>query len=84
MEVTINLPDRIFANLSSVASKSQRRVDEVIVEKIEREFAIDAEDLEKQFAVCSDKEILELAELKMPPKQDSRLSNLLQNKAHKI
>ena len=84
MEVTINLPDRIFANLSSVASKSQRRVDEVIVEKIEREFAIDAEDLENQFAVCSDKEILELAELKMPPKQDSRLSNLLQNKAHKI
>ena len=31
-----------------------------------------------QIAFCSDKEILELAELQMPPKQNSRLSNLLQ------
>jgi predicted transcriptional regulator len=45
MEVTISLPDTIFANLSSVASKSHRRVDEIIAEKIEREFSIDAEDL---------------------------------------
>ena len=78
MEVTINLPDKIFANVSSVASKSHRRIDEVIVEKIEREFAVDAEDLANQIAFCSDKEILELAELQMPPKQDRRLSNLLQ------
>jgi len=78
MEVTINLPDRVFANLSSAASKSHRRIDEVIVEKIEREFSVDTEDLAKQIAACSDKEILELAELQMPPKQDSTLSNLLQ------
>ncbi len=78
MEVTINLPDRVFANLSSAASKSHRRIDEVIVEKIEREFSVDTEDLAKQIAACSDKEILELAELQMPPNQDSTLSNLLQ------
>ena len=78
MEVTINLPDKIFANVSSVASKSHRRIDEVIVEKIEREFAVDAEDLANQIAFCSDKEILELTELQIPPKQDHRLSNLLQ------
>lgn len=78
MEVTINLPDRVFANLSSAASKSHRRIDEVIVEKIEREFSVDTEDLAKQIAACSDQEILELAELQMPPKQDSTLSNLLQ------
>ena len=77
MEVTINLPDRIYANLSSAADKSSRRIDEVIVEKIERDFAIDAGELEKQIAVCSDEEILELAELKMPPEQDKRLSLLL-------
>ncbi|MDQ3180441.1 MAG: hypothetical protein M3Q33_07970 [Acidobacteriota bacterium] len=84
MEVTINLPDRIFANVANVANKSRRRVDEIIVEKIEREFAVDAEDLEKQIAVCSDKEILELAELKMPPKQDRRLSNLLQKQGEGV
>ncbi len=78
MEVTISLPDRIFANLSSVAHKSHRQIDEIIVERIEREFSVDAEGLASQIAVCSDKEILMLAELQMLPKQDSRLSNLLQ------
>jgi len=78
MEVTINLPDRIYANLSSVADKSSRRIDEVIVEKIERDFAIDAGELEKQISVCSNKEIFEIAELKMPPQQDARLSLLLE------
>lgn len=78
MEVTISLPEQIFANLSSVASKSHRRIDEIIVEKIKREFSIDAEDLERQITFCSDKELLELAEIKMPAKQDLRLSNLLE------
>ncbi len=83
MEVTINLRDRIFANLSSVADKSRRRVDEVIVEKIERDFAIDAGELEKQISFCADEEILELAKLKMPPKQDERLSLLLQQQGER-
>ena len=83
MEVTINLPDRIFANLSSVADKSRRRIDEVIVEKIERDFAIDAGELEKQISFCADEEIFELAELRMPPKQDERLSLLLQKQGER-
>lgn len=77
MEVTINLPEKVFANLSNVAVKSHRRIDEVIVEKIEREFAIDTGELEKQITVCSNEEILELAEIKMLPEQDERLSYLL-------
>ncbi|HEY0461566.1 MAG TPA: hypothetical protein VGC97_20685 [Pyrinomonadaceae bacterium] len=77
MEVTISLPEKVFANLSSVASKSHRRVDEVIAEKIERDFAIDADELEKQIALCSDQEVLELAEITMPLKQDAHLSRLL-------
>ncbi len=77
MEVTINLPEKVFAHLSNAAHKSHQRIDEVIAEKIERDFAIDAGELEKQIAVCSDKEILELAEITMPPEQDARLSHLL-------
>lgn len=77
MEVTINLPERVFANLSNAASKSHRRIDEVIAEKIERDFAVDADELEKQILICSDKEILELARIKMPTGQDERLSRLL-------
>lgn len=77
MEVTINLPDRVYANLSSAADKSRRRIDELIAERIERDFAVDAGELEKQISFCADAEILELAELKMPPEQDERLSLLL-------
>jgi hypothetical protein len=83
MEVTINLPDRIYANLSSVADKSRRRVDEVIAEKIERDFAVDAGELEKQISFCADAEIFELAKLKMPPDQDERLSLLLQRQGER-
>jgi hypothetical protein len=77
MEVTISLPEKVFANLSSEAIKSHRRIDQVIAEKIERDFAIDVDALEKQIAVCSDQEILELAEITMPADQDERLSFLL-------
>ena len=77
MEVTINLPEKVFANLSNAADKSNRRIDEIILEKIERDFTVDVEDLEKQIAACSDEEILELAEIKMLPREDKRLSGLL-------
>lgn len=77
MEVTISLPEKVFANLSNFADKSHRRIDEVIAEKIERDFAIDTAELEKQIAVCSDKEVLELAEITMSAAQDARLSGLL-------
>ena len=83
MEVTISLPDKVFANVANLASKTHRRVDEVIVEKIEREFSLDVEDLEKQIAVCSDREVVELSNLKMPEKQDQRLSFLLQKQGEK-
>lgn len=84
MEVTIILPEKVFINLSNAADKSHRRIDEVIAEKIERDFAIDAEQLEKQIAVCSDKEVLELAKIEMPATEDERLSYLLgkQNEAN--
>lgn len=84
MDVTISLPDKIFANVANLASKTHRRIDEVIVEKIEREFSLDAEDLEKQIAVCSDKEVVELSNVQMPAKQDKQLSFLLQQQGEAI
>ena len=77
MEVTISLPEKVFANLSNAAHRSHRRIDEIIAEKIERDFAIDADELAKQISVCSDKEILELAKITMLMNEDERLSQLL-------
>lgn len=78
MEITINLPKRVFANLSAAAKQSHRRVDEVIVESLEQEFVKEAEKLEKLISVCSDKEVRELALIQMPATEDQRLSQLLQ------
>lgn len=79
MEITINLPERILANLSAIAQRSSRRLDDVIAEKIEHAFALDAETLAKQISLCSDKEVLEIARITMPAAEDARLSDLLEN-----
>jgi hypothetical protein len=81
MEITINLPESVLANLSVIAGRSRRRIDEVIVEKIEHEFAVDAETMEKQISLCSDNEVLEIAKTVMPARQDARLSELLDKQA---
>jgi len=83
MEITINIPEKLFASLSMIAGKSRRRIDEVIVEKIAQEFALDAENLARQIALCADQEVLVLAELRMPAKQDARLSELLQRQGER-
>lgn len=84
MDVTISLPDKVFSNVANLASKTRRRVDQVIVERIEREFSLDVEGLEKQIAVCSDKEVVEFSNLQMLEKQDKRLSFLLQKQGAAI
>lgn len=83
MELTISLPDNVFANVANLASKTHRRIDEIIVEKIEREFSLDIGELEKQIAVCSDAEAIKLSNLQMPAKEDKRLSFLLKKQGEK-
>lgn len=78
MEITINLPESVWANLSVIAGKSRRRIDELIVERIEHAFAVDTERLRTQISLCSDREVLEIAKLHMPDSEDQRLSDLLQ------
>ena len=70
--------------MANLASKTHRRIDEVIVEKIEREFSLDVADLETQIAVCSDKEIVEFSKLQMPTKRDKQLSFLLQKQGEAV
>lgn len=76
MEVTISLPEKVFANVKNFASKTHRRIDEVIVEKIEREFSVDTEELERPLANCSDEEALALANMKMSEAENRRMSEL--------
>jgi hypothetical protein len=73
MEVTISLPDQVFANVASVANKTHRRVDEFLAEKIVRDYSVE----ERPLANCSDEEILAIANMKMSKKENTRMSELL-------
>ncbi|HMV47711.1 MAG TPA: hypothetical protein PLD20_07040 [Blastocatellia bacterium] len=84
MEITINLPERVFANLSVLAGNSRRRIDEVIVEKIEHAFASESDELAKQISLCSDREVLEIARMRLSVKQDARLSGLLKKQGEEL
>ncbi len=81
MEVTISLPDKVFANVKNLASKTKRRVDEIIAEKIEREFS--ADELERPLEDCSDEEVLALANMKMSEIEDRHMSKLLDKQREK-
>jgi hypothetical protein len=73
MEVTISLPDQVFANVASVANKTHRRVDEFLAEKIVRDYSVE----ERPLANCSDEEVLAIANSKMSKKENKRMSELL-------
>jgi hypothetical protein len=77
MEIMISLPDNVFANVANLASKTHRRVDELIAEKVEREFSSETGELERPLAGCSDAEVLAVANMKMSEAENRRMSELL-------
>jgi hypothetical protein len=78
MEVTVDLSDRIYQSFKQLAEKTNRRIDEVIAEKIQTEYSIENTDNEEALAHLSDQEVLELANLKLSAQQDKRISRLLE------
>ncbi len=83
MEVTIDLPEQIFASISLNATKSHKRVDELIVEHIQRDFSAGISDLEREISHCSDDDVLRLSKIGLPPEHDRRLTELIQLQGEK-
>jgi hypothetical protein len=81
MEITISLSDKIFANVANFASKTHRRVDEIIVEKIERDFSPETE---RPLLNCTNDEVLALANIKMSEAENNRLSELFDNQREEV
>ena len=79
MEVTVTLTDSIYNSFSQLAAKTNRSVDDVIVEKIQTDYWIENADVAQGLANLADVEVLELANLKLSRTQDRRLSLLLDN-----
>ena len=76
MEITLNLPEKIYRNVSTVAKKSKRKVVDLIVDVVEEKYASNAPEA-NLCADYSDEEVLALANLQMPEKQSERHSELL-------
>ncbi|MDQ3064120.1 MAG: hypothetical protein M3R14_14855 [Acidobacteriota bacterium] len=75
MEITLNLPENIYKNVSTVAKKSKRKVVDLIVDVVEEKYSSQLSD--RLLANRSDAEVLALANLQIPEKQSHRHSELL-------
>jgi len=75
MEVTLNLPEKIYQDISTAAKKSKRKVIDLIVDVVEEKYS--STQIDRPLASLSDEEVLALANLQMPEKQSKRHSELL-------
>ena len=66
MEVTLNLPDKVFIDVSKFAKKTRRCFDEIVSERL-KTFSTD--ELESPLEKSSDAEVLEAAKLWIPESQ---------------
>lgn len=77
MQTTVNLSENAFHQVSNIARITEQTIDEVIEETIENRFEEEVESLTRSVSLSSDKEVLDLANLKMSEDQSARLSHLL-------
>ena len=76
MEVTLNLPENIYRNFSELAEKKNRRVEDVIADKLKDDFSTEMLDYAETLSSWTDEAVLSLANLKLPKEQASRMSEL--------
>lgn len=77
MELTVNISEKAFSHVSDIARLSERTIDEVLEETFEDSFDEQVTALKASIKYSSDAEVLELASLKMPADESTRLSELL-------
>jgi hypothetical protein len=71
MEITLQLPEKIYQNVSIIAERSKRKVADLIVDSVQEKYSINS------LANLANEEVLALAKLQMPKKQSDRHSELL-------
>jgi hypothetical protein len=77
MEITVNIPENVYQNVTELAEKTSRRVDEIIVERLQADFSIENINNEELIGDWSDEDVLALANLNLPEAQSERMSELL-------
>ena len=84
MEVTIDIPQQIYQDVTQLAKRKKKSVDKIFQQAVLREMQDYSDkntekekELERPLADCSDEEVLAIARLMMPKKQSDRMSKLL-------
>ncbi len=70
MEITLNLPKKVYLDLSKTAKKSKRSFDEIVSERLQNRD-------ENALTNSSDEEVLDAAKIWIPEDQAARHSELL-------
>ena len=78
MEVGVKLPNKLYQNVSHLAATKKKSVAAIIKNAVRKAVAEDAETLARPLVDCADAEVLHLANLKMSPAEDQRMSELLE------
>ena len=76
MEVTLNLPEKLYQNFSKLAEKKNRRIEDVITDRLQDDLSLEMLDYEETVASWTDEAVLALANLKLLSEQASRMSEL--------
>lgn len=77
MEISVKLPDSLYQNVSQIARSKKKTVAEFVKNAVRKAVAEETESFERPLADCSDKEVLAVANMKMPKDQADRQSELL-------
>jgi predicted DNA-binding protein len=89
MEISVKLPDGLYQEVSHLAEAKKKSVAEIIKNAVRQAVIEDSSDFEEQAKIieqsikfCSDKEVLELANLQMP--DDERLNYLFEKNRERV
>ena len=89
MEISVKLPNSLYQNISHLAEIKKKSVDEIINNAVRKAVTEDSSDfveqskiIEQSIKFCSDKEVLELANLQMP--EDKRLNYLFEKNRESV
>jgi hypothetical protein len=89
MEISVKLPDSLYQNITHLAQAKKKSVGEIIKNAVRKAVAEDSFDFEEQAKIieqsikfCSDKEVLELANLQLP--DDERLEYLFEKNRESV
>lgn len=89
MEISVKLPENLYHNISYLAQTKKKSVAEIIKNAVRKAVAEDSVDFEEQANIieqsiqfCSDKEVLELADLQLP--DNERLKHLFEKNRESV